>query len=221
MDEAVWVREAARERIADVQPARLRATIETRIEDASMVPGVLTVMGARAIDPTVGFHAVEQRAAGVQLIYEGLRLTRTLAQEEPWIDAGDREAANLHIVAADVFVARGFSLLSDTGATEQAVRTVREFGSAQTRRRHPGADREALDRSLEANVFALAGTVGSTVIAEGAPTELLDAYREFARTIEGLPIPDAATAFSDSAGAALVRRVQPAEDGARPSVTDL
>ncbi|QLH79865.1 hypothetical protein HZS55_22330 [Halosimplex rubrum] len=101
MEEAAAVRGAALEAVGDVEPDRLRERIRERLEDGSMAPGVLTVLSARAVaagsadGPSVDIDAVADRGAGVQLIYEGLRLTRSLSRDPPWERdgalAGDRE----------------------------------------------------------------------------------------------------------------------------------
>ncbi|WP_231753996.1 hypothetical protein [Natronomonas sp. CBA1123] len=130
MEEAAAVRRAASESVADVAPEELRRTIDEYVADGSVVPGVLTLLSARAVTDEHPEDLVEQ-AAGVQLIYDGLRLTRDLAQDDPW-NGGDRDAANMAILAADVLVARGFYLLARTDAAEDAVGVVRAFGRDQT-----------------------------------------------------------------------------------------
>jgi len=90
MEEAAAVRGAALDAVGDVEPDRLRERIRERLEDGSMAPGVLTVLSARAVAagsadaPSVDTDAVADRGAGVQLIYEGLRLTRSLSRDPPW-----------------------------------------------------------------------------------------------------------------------------------------
>ncbi|MFC7167434.1 DUF7114 family protein [Halospeciosus flavus] len=136
MEEAEQARVAARDAVADVTPSALHETIDERLVASSMVPGALTVHAADAVPGDVDDDAVVRRAAGVQLIYEGLTLTRTLVGEEPWADVdldavGDLDA-DLDVLAADVFVARGFRLLARTEAATGAVEVVREFGREQT-----------------------------------------------------------------------------------------
>ena len=176
MDDAAWVREEAGDALADIEPAPLREALSERLADAEMTPGVLTLVSARALDPDGGVDGVGRHAAGVQLIYEGLRLTRGLAHEEPW-NAADLDAegdidADLDVLTADVFVARGFYLLARTGAAEKAVDTVRAFGRDQTLRRE-AADGAALDRNLEADVLELAVVSGTAAVGALAPAELL------------------------------------------------
>jgi hypothetical protein len=102
MEEAAAVRGAALDAVGDVEPDRLCDRIRERLEDGSMAPGVLTVLSARAVadrgpedGAAVDADAVADRGAGVQLIYEGLRLTRALSRDPPWERdaplAGDRD----------------------------------------------------------------------------------------------------------------------------------
>ncbi len=172
MEEAAAVRRAAREAVADVEPEALRAYVDGALTEGSMVPGVLTLLQVGAVgdgsqiaggdrDLTDG---IATRAAGVQLIYEGLKLTRSLVRDEPWtaLETGpEHEEADLAILAADVFVARGFYLLARTEAADAAVSVVRDFGRDQTVRRQTEDD--GLDHNLEADVLELAVVAGSTV----------------------------------------------------------
>ena len=208
MDDAARTRDAARAALRDVEPERLRDVLDDRLAEATVSPGALTLLSARAADPGVDADAVADRAAGVQLVYEGLRLTRRLAHEEPWATAPEGEAdidADLQILAADVLVARGFYLLARTEAADRAVEDVRAFGRDQTRRRESDADVDALDRNLEATVFALAAAAGATAVA-GPPTPaLLDYAVGLSRDGTGdLPVvatlPDAATLADAATG---------------------
>ena len=172
-----------------------------------MTPGVLALLSARALDPNVALSGVAERAAGVQLIYEGLRLTRSLAHEEPWANhpATDLDAdvtADLEILAADVLVSRGFYLLARTEAAERAVETVRSFGADQTRRQGLGeAEAARLDRSLEADVFELGVVAGATAVGGDTPDSLLAYAADLARECEyDEDLPPAAVALPDTAG---------------------
>ncbi|MFD1632726.1 DUF7114 family protein [Haloplanus ruber] len=198
MDDAVRARRAARDALADIEPERLREAIRDRLADASMAPSVLTLVSARALDAAVDPDDTAERAAGVQLIYEGLRLTRTLTHTEPWLD--DDEAArqaDLDILAADVLVSRGFYLLARTETAERAVEVVRAFGRDQTRRRDPDADPPALDRNLEADVFALAVAAGTTAAGVTPGAELLEYAAGLAREFDG-DLPPTDTALPDA-----------------------
>lgn len=211
MDRVARCRRAAHEAVADVSPPPLRDRLREAIDAGTLTPAVLTVESAIAADPAVDLDEVVPLAAGTQLIYNGLQLTRTLAHDEPWMaadgevpatgtddcgvaigapdhdasadgDATDRtvvedvdgsprrsrsgdavnaQTADLAIVAADVLVARGFSLLAATAAADTAVETVRSFGRDQTRRDDSDADAAALDANLERDVLDLAVEAGA------------------------------------------------------------
>lgn len=197
MEQAALARRAARDAVADVEPGRLHERIDAILADASMAPGVLVVLSAQSVDPDIESTAVEDRAAGVQLIYEGLRLTRSLAHEEPWADADDATDANLAVLGADVLVSRGFYLLAMTEAADRAVETIRAFGRDQTAWRDPDADRETLDRSLEVDIFALAGVAGTTAVGDEPVETVREEVTDLARSVDGAPLPDAATLFED------------------------
>lgn len=135
-----------------------------------MLPGTLTVLTAHACGLD-GSEGLLERAAGVQLIYDGLRLTRTLSHEEPWSD-GEKDAADVSVLAADVLVSRGFYLLARTQAASAAVDVVRSFGRDQTDRRTTGD--ASLDAELEADVLEL-GVVAGATAADVSPSEDLRA----------------------------------------------
>jgi hypothetical protein len=187
MDDAARVRDAAREALADIEPPRLRDALSDRLDDASMAPAVFSLRCARALDAEVVVDAIVERAAGVQLIYEGLRLTRTLAHEEPWatVDGEGDIEADLEMLAASVLVSRGFYILARTDAADHAVETVRAFGRDQTLRREPGADAAALDRNLEASVFVLAAIAGATAVGGDPPDALVEYATALGRDADG------------------------------------
>ncbi|MBV0924418.1 hypothetical protein KTS45_09405 [Halomicroarcula limicola] len=203
MEEVAAVRRASLAAVEDVEPERLRERIAARLDDASLSPGVLTLVSAsaareRAVDPADG-HA--DHAAGVQLIYEGLRLTRQLARDDPWT-AGDRDDADLDILIADILVSRGFYLLARTEAAEAAVEVVRAFGHDQTVQQTTG---ESLDANLEADICELAAVTG--VAAGGAaPTASL---REYAAALADDGLPTSARLVGDDVLDALTTRIHP------------
>lgn len=222
MDDAVRARTAAREALSNVEPERLRTALDDRLADAPMAPGVLVLVSARALDSDVDPDAVADRAAGVQLIYEGLRLTRHLVRTEPWAEVSGESIvpetdtdADLDILVADVLVARGFYLLAWTEAAEKAVETVRAFGRDQTQWRAPGADRQALDRNLEADVFELAVVAGTTAVGGDAPEELLSYAADLAREFDG-EFPPAQVALPETTA----DRIASLSDDRIPSATD-
>ncbi len=226
METADTCRRAALDAVADVEPPRLLAIVERVLDGASMVPGALTLESAAAADGG-GVDPDEQaltHAAGVQLIYEGLRLTRRLAQTEPWTEATGDTEADLEILAADILVARGFYLLARTAAADRAVQTVQSFGRDQTERAEmadvSGADRAAIDANLERDVLALAVEAGGAAIDEPPAARVqtladeigrelgpgfppLETYRDRLRTVGGeppleKPATDRATSATDS-----------------------
>ncbi len=231
MDEAVRTRQAAYDAVADIEPTTLRQLLGDRLDDASMAPGALTLSSARSIDGSATAESAAERGAGVQLIYEGLRLTRTLAQEQPWAtrEPSDHTEPNLEILAADVLVSRGFYLLARTEASDKAVETVRAFGRDQTLRRSaedPDAA-AALDRSLERNIFELAVIAGATAgdspwpTAEAGlvPTRLLDLANELGTN--DTPLPPAAELLPDDLDTMLgSRSSDSADDHVHQSATD-
>ncbi len=206
MDDAVRARKAAQEAIADIEPPELRTSIEDRLAAASMTPAVLALLTARGIDADIDTNATAKQAAGVQLIYEGLRLTRSLAADEPWADTASLatfEDANLSVLAADVLVARGFTVLADTDAASAAVEVVRTFGRDQTLRGRDDTDTEALDCHLEKTVFELAVVVGTAIAGTDPPTALLSYARQLAADHDG-QLPPSGQTLSEAATTRIV-----------------
>ncbi|MFB6072623.1 MAG: hypothetical protein ABEJ88_06615 [Halobacterium sp.] len=195
MEEAEQARAAALEAVEDIEPDGLRAVIDDHVASSSMLPGVLAVLCARVVDGSADEHAVSRRAAGVQLIYEGLRVTRDLVAEEPWAHTDDPDPDDdLDVLAADVLVARGFRLLARTEAAGHAVQTVREFGREQT---DVQEDRASTSRSLEANVFELAAVAGGSAAGGETPVALRQYVVGLADNYGSPPLPDAADALPD------------------------
>ena len=198
MDTAARARAAAREVVADVEPRHLREVLYERLDEGSMAPGVLVFLSAQAGDPTVDLDTLAERSAGVQLIYEGLRLTRSIAHAEPWTETTTDEIdADIDILAADVFVSRGFYLLARTEAAAAAVDTVQSFGHDQTVRGRPDADAQTLDRNLEADIFALAVRAGLTAVDADPSGDILSFAADIARA-EGGDLSAATTVLSES-----------------------
>lgn len=202
MESVRRARAAALDHTADIAPPRLAATIEDRLQAASMVPGALTTLSARAVvaagrevhleaDGGVDRDAVDRRAAGVQLIYEGLALTRSLVAENPWEEVAEESEtvpADVEVLAADVLVARGFTLLARTDAAPPAVETIRAFGRQRTDHL---AGRSSPARSLEANAFDLAAVAGATAVDPTTPTPLRQYVVGLARAHPETPLPPA------------------------------
>ena len=201
MDEAGATRQAALGAVRDVEPAGLRERIDDWLGGSSAVPGVLTIHFARAATSTaVGpdgelSDPLSERAAGVQLIYEGLRLTRQLVHDEPW-DDGETDAADLDVLVADVLVARGFFLLAKTEAADRAVETVRAFGRDQTVRRE--ADDASLDANLEADALELAAVAGASLGEQGVPAGVRGFTAELAGSLDGDGFPPIEEVIGDA-----------------------
>lgn len=164
MEEVPAVRRAARDAVGDIEPDRLRTDILARIEDTSAAPGVLTLLSA---DGDGDADGLQELAAGVQLVYEGLQLTRTLAHEEPW-RTGDGREADFEMLVADVLVSRGFFLLARTKAADPAVDMVRAFGRDQSRRL-AGEDPVAPPYALEVDALELAVLTGQAAAGKALP----------------------------------------------------
>lgn len=195
MDEALQARAAAREAIDDISPGRLRCVMDEHLSGTSMIPGVLTVLSARVVVGEGNEETVLRRAAGVQLIYDGLKLTRRMVREEPWADGRGTLDDDLDVLAADVLVSRGFQLLSHTEAADKAVETVREFGHEQT----DVHSREGTTaRSLETNVFELAAIAGATAGGKDAPIGLRQYVMGLARSAGEPPLPEATEGLPES-----------------------
>jgi len=206
MEEVAAVRQAARTAVDDVEPERLRDRIVGRLDDAPLTPGVLTLISAGAVRDRSADTANANLAAGVQLIYEGLSLTRQLARDNPWVN-GDRDTADLDILIADILVSRGFYLLARTEVAEAAVDVVRSFGHDQTVRRTNGE--EGPDTELERDICELAVVAGVT--AEGRqPTPAL---REYASGLGAEGLPENGRLHSDDVADALAASLNPTADG--------
>lgn len=219
MDDAAVARRSARDALGEITPEPLRETLDDRLATASMVPGALTLASARAVDDAIDTTSLGELAAGVQLIYEGLALTRQLAHDEPWAtDSTPDIEADLSVVAADVLVSRGFSLLARTPAAERAVETVRTFGKDQTAR-EDADDVDAIDRNLEADVFELATVAGVAAAGASPSAELRTFVDELARSYDG-ELPAASELLSASTTERLGEFADGAEPAARGTGTD-
>lgn len=190
MEAAARVRRASTDAVEGVSPPRLEDLIDERLETATMTPGVFVIESARAAGAdSDDAAAVEKRAAGVQLIYEGLALTRELARSPPWPN-GDTLDANMDVLVADVLVARGFFLLARTEAATTAVETVRSFGYDET-----VAETEPVEAALEIDVFDLAVRAGVTAAGDVPPADARAFVADIARSFRtnGTELPSAST----------------------------
>jgi hypothetical protein len=139
-----------------------------------MIPGTVAVLTAESFGSDgVSVDGLLNRAVGVQLIYDGLRLTRELVDGDPWND-GSKAEADMGILAADVMVARGFYLLARSEAADCAVEVVRSFGRDQTELREGGD--ESLESRLEVDVLELAVLAGATTVGVSVSEANLTAF---------------------------------------------
>jgi hypothetical protein len=224
MEEAPRVREALRESLREVDPDPFRARLERTLEGRPLTPGVLTVRTASAIDPTAATDAAAHRAAGVQLTYEGLRLTRRLVETEPWPPAGEGDP-DVDVVAAEVLVAKGLNQLAHTGVRGRVVEIIRRFGRIHSRPLDgEGTDVsvDAGEPSLEADFVVLAIAAGADLAAQTVPPGLIEYARELAAEIDADPLPDGdAIADVDENVERIVAAVEPpADDRSRSSTLD-
>lgn len=180
MDEAVRARTVAREAVDDITPRPLHELIDTRLEHAPVAPGIVTLVAAQAATQSEPPTDLDQRTAGVQLIYDGLRLIRTLARSNAWAEPQETPDADLEILGADVLVGRGFYLLARTQAAHKAVDTVQQFGRDETNRTtgHPTSD-----PALESDIFELAIIAGSTATGHEHPVGTRDFAVDLAATL--------------------------------------
>ena len=179
------VRDAARQLIGDVEPIRLGTAIEAHLETASMVPGAVTVITAERLGGIDAGETTLDRAVGVQLCYEGLRLTRMLIREEERFEAEDPTEDHLDLVAAEVLVSRGFVELADTQVAADAIEIVRRFSRQQTE--SYGSDRR--DAALEYDVVSLAVIAGATVVLDAVPAAVEELGQRLAADVARDPLP--------------------------------
>lgn len=188
MDEIAHARAAFREGIGDITPEALRIRLEGVLESASLTPGALTVLTARTLDETVELEVATNRGAGVQMSYEGLRLSRALIRTDPW-SAGDREDGDMNAVAAEVLVARGFEYLAHTGVALDVVEAVRRFGRDQTALEAPNGDPGVEDR-LEADFVRIGVEAGADVALESVPEPISELAAELGTELGSDPLSD-------------------------------
>ena len=195
MDETAHARAAFRDGIGDITPEALRARLEGILDAASMTPGALTVLTATTLDESTGGDDAARRGAGVQMSYEGLRLSRELIRTDPWT-AGDPSEGDLNAIAAEVLVARGFEYLAHTAVAGDVVAAVQRFGRDQTRREEPNADRAALDRGLETDFVRIAIQAGADIALGSIPEEIEALSHELANELGTDPLPEAEVALA-------------------------
>ena len=190
MTEEGAVSDALWDSLADIGPPTFRSHLEGVLEDQSLTPGVLTVKTARALDGSTDLEASAMRGAGVQLSYEGLRLTRAVVDERGALDTAVEEAQEeyyLDLLAAEVLVSRGFYHLATTGVSDQAVEIVRRFGRNQT---HELDGQSPTEASLEEDVIKLAVNAGADMSTTPVSSAVTSFGERLATELEREPLPD-------------------------------
>lgn len=189
MDAAGRVQRTALGTLAEIDPPALSDVLQDLLEEASLVPGVVTVQTAERLGGTPAGSAVLDRAVGVQLSYEGLRLTRELIRDESRYAASDPTESYLALVAAEVLVSRGFVELADTAVAGRAIDIVQRFSRNQTveYREDPGPEEPG--HSLEYDVVALAVAAGATAVLDRVPPYLDEFGERLAADLDREPLP--------------------------------
>lgn len=192
MTEVTVVRETLEQSITDLDPPAFQSRLQTRLADGPLTPAVLTVRVARTLEPSADMDACALRGAGVQLTYEGLRLTRSILQGERW-DDDNANSYYLDLLAAAVLVSRGYYYLADTGVSEEAVEAARRFGRYQTYDQNGElADGEY---SLEADFVALAVNTGADMALKTVPPSVTAYGESLADDIGSEPLAGPETAL--------------------------
>ena len=182
------------EMVSDIEPVSFQRELRSVLADASLTPAVLTVYTAQAIDPSIDVAAAARRGAAVQLSYEGLRLTRRLAREEPWTTDSDNAEHHVDLLVSEVLVARGLYHLAPTGVAGRTVEIARRFGRNHTNEHLP--DATPTEPSLEVDVIILAIDAGADLAMESVPEPLLEYADTLARRLESDPLPAHETALA-------------------------
>jgi hypothetical protein len=187
-----------------VFPQQLQDRIVDVIDEGWTVPGIVTILTAREADPGVAAEALYERTAGVQFIYEGLRLTRTLSRENPWpnatddipTDASSDVSADMDLLAADVLVARGAYLLTRTEASDKTVDIIRTFGFDETTRQANGVT--GPDSALETDALDLAVIAGGTVADSSPPESMVEWADDLSASLTDADLPQPGSLFSQA-----------------------
>lgn len=175
------------ESLGDVEPRPFRDRLYSKISGISLTPGVLTMKTAHTIDPSLDSAATAHRGAGVQLSFEGLRLTRSIIQEQPWDELDDPEPYYLDLLAANVLVSRGFYHLTGTGVAEQSIEIIQRFARNQTYVQQ--STPELLEAPLEIDIIKLAVNAGADMAMQSIPTAVSSYGDTLAHELEQDPLP--------------------------------
>lgn len=190
MNDVTLVRDALADSLEGVDPAPFGDRIESVLGGQTPTLAVLTVRAARALDPAVEARDSAHRGVGVQLSYEGLRLTREILRTEAWDERDDAEDYYVDLLAAGTIVSRGFQHLATSGVSDQAVDIVRRFGRVRTLEQTGTPDPDA--NSLEFDAIALAVEAGADLALESVPPAVSALGETLAAELEAEPLPDPA-----------------------------
>ena len=172
MDAVSRVRVASCRAVEDVEPIRLREIITNQIEGDSPTFGLATIVVSEEVGHTNEKPAiVDNKAAGVQLIYEGLKLTQDLVRGNRWKYDEQKLNTDMDLLAADVMVAKGFHLLSHTKAAHKAVETIRTFGITETKWSDKNDTTSVRHMNLEKDIFEIAIIAGFVSLELEMPFE--------------------------------------------------
>lgn len=173
--------------LADIEPPAFRRHLQTVLGDITLTPAVLVIRTARALEPSLDLETCALRATGVQLTYEGLRLTRSVLREERWRATDGQPVYYLDLLAAAVLVSRGYYYLADSGVARQSVETARRFGRHQTYAQT--GDLDDVEYSLEADFVSLAVNTGADLAVQTVPPSITAYGESLARDIGREPLP--------------------------------
>ncbi len=182
------VSEALERSIHDIVPKPFNERLAGILADRPLTPAAATVATGLAIDRTADRDKLATLGIGVQLGYEGLRLTRRLIQQDSWLGTDRTTDEDIDILAAEVLVARGMNLLTRTGTVTQAVDVVKRFGQ-----------RAAFDRTetagdglgtLEMDIIKLAVDTGADAVLQSVPPPIASLGAELATRLDTDPIPE-------------------------------
>lgn len=229
MEEASRAQDAIQELLGDAEPAPFREHVLQTLADRSPVLGVLTIRTALAADGTVSVDTAADRAAGVQLTYEGLSLTQQLIDDEPWPPT-EGEAPDVDLVAAEVLVAKGLTRLAHTGVRERVVEIVRRFGRLNASETDSDVATDdastsptaRADPSLDSDFVVLAVAAGADLAVQTVPPGLVEYARDLATEIEQDPLAadDGLPDLGDDVARILAAADSAAEERSRSSTLD-
>lgn len=174
-----------KESLNDIEPAPFRERLQSVISAVSLTPGVLTVKTARALEPSVDTAAAAQRAAGVQLTFEGLRLARSNIREEPWKVSEKVDGYHLDLLAANVLFSRGFYHLANTGVADETIALIQRFARNQTHEQE--ARPEQAEAPLEVDIIKLAVNAGADMALGTVPPTVSTCGESLARELNQEP----------------------------------